>query len=253
MNMFRSAGIVFGAFSLVCVGTASAAASITLTDLGTMLYSDGQTYGYSSSGWAINASGQVAGYGNYRGGGTGLPGWEAFRYSGSLPIQGVGYLSTINNAYPASWGFGINDSGSVVGESVSGADNNLRHAFVTSGSSMIDLGSIAGMTGGTASRAYGVNASGTVVALVTSLAPPAQRPPLSTPTAVLMTRLRPPTAAGRGRWPTLATCWAAPVPVRPTPSIAPVSSWASLPAVPTPITPTPLCDQLPGWRPIWAP
>ena len=50
----------------------------------------------------------------------------------------------MNNGIPKSYGFGINDSGSVVGYINSGADGNLGHAFVTSGSSLVDLGSMAG-------------------------------------------------------------------------------------------------------------
>ena len=73
MNRLFSVGIFPGILIFVCAGTASATSGITFTDLGTLLYDDGYTYGYSSSGKTINASGQVAGTGNYSGAGMPHP------------------------------------------------------------------------------------------------------------------------------------------------------------------------------------
>ena len=166
MKTFRSVGISLSVFSFVWVGTALTATGITFTDLGTLLYSDGiRLTAIRAMAWPSMPVGRRRVGVITKEAGIGPPAWEAFRYSGSLPIQGVGCLPTINNAFPMSYGYAINDSGSVAGYSPSGADGNLAHAVVTSGSSLIDLGSIQGTSGGATSRAYGINASGTVVGM----------------------------------------------------------------------------------------
>ena len=57
-----------------------------------------------------------------------------------------------------SYAYGINASGQVVGTSFISA-NNVTHAFLYSGGTMQDLGTL----GGRQSYAYGINASGQVV------------------------------------------------------------------------------------------
>ncbi|MGA2963972.1 MAG: hypothetical protein ABSD96_20070 [Candidatus Korobacteraceae bacterium] len=130
--------------SLLAVCFASAASAqltYTITDLGSLP-------GGAGIGTAINASGQVTGYGD-------SAGTQAFLYSngtitelGTLPGGGL------------SFGYGINDSGQVVGES--NGTSFLGHAFLYSGGTMTDLGTL---PGGSASSGQGINASGQIAGL----------------------------------------------------------------------------------------
>ena len=96
---------------------------------------------------AINNQGQVAG----------TSGASAFRYTSAskMPMEDVAGHSTKG----ISRGFGINDSGLVVGDSAFGKD--FSHAAVFSQGSARDLVTLA--EGGNFSRANGINASGQVV------------------------------------------------------------------------------------------
>jgi probable HAF family extracellular repeat protein len=92
-----------------------------MVDLGTL-------GGLSSHGYAINASGQVAGISSVTGNATS----HAFRYSGGVMTD----LGTLGGIY--SEAHAINASGQVVGTSFI-AGSETRHAFLSTGSSMIDL------------------------------------------------------------------------------------------------------------------
>jgi probable HAF family extracellular repeat protein len=113
----------------------------TITDLGTL------PGGSESYGTGVNDNGQVTGY-------SGLtnvaPPYHAFLWSSGTMLD----LGTLGG--PTSLGFGINNSGQVVG-SADTASNTTR-AFLYSGGSMQDLGTF----GGTFSTANGINASGQV-------------------------------------------------------------------------------------------
>ncbi len=114
----------------------------TILNLGTL-------GGPASYGWAINASGQVAGV-SYT---TGAP--HAFLYSGGTMVD-LGALGVLD-----SEAFAINTSGQVVGDSY--IRSNAYHAFLYagtpgSGGTMADLG-----TFGDLSSARGINDSGQIV------------------------------------------------------------------------------------------
>lgn len=118
----------------------AAALAYTVTDLGTL-------GGSGSTGFGINASGQVAGS-------TGLTGDSAdhaARWTGTTPTV----------LFPAggtnSTGIAINASGQVAGTSDI-AGNGATHAVRWTGTTPQDLGTV----GGTNSYAYGINASGQV-------------------------------------------------------------------------------------------
>lgn len=111
----------------------------------------GNLGGGSSWAVAVNASGQVAGmsYGPASDGGQ-----HAYRYTGTPGVDGA----MADLAGGNSGGFGINDSGQVVGYSFNG------HAFLHTGTPGIngvkhDLGTLGGLT----SEARAVNASGRIV------------------------------------------------------------------------------------------
>jgi probable HAF family extracellular repeat protein len=73
-----------------------------------------------------------------------------------LPTYSVTDLGSLGGS--SSYAYGINDSGQVVGYSLT-AGNALDHAFLYSGGTMNDLGTL----GGNFSYAYGINNSGQVV------------------------------------------------------------------------------------------
>ena len=111
-----------------------------MMDLGTL---DG-----TSTGYAINNSGQVAGYSN----------GHAFLYNGST-IQDLGTLSGAT-----SLAYGINNNGNVVGYSnFAGGDSHSYHAFLYSSGAMTDLGAL----GGTSSYAAAINDSGQIAGYIT--------------------------------------------------------------------------------------
>lgn len=119
----------------------------TMQDLGTLPDLQQGVNSYSA-GFAINESGQVAGYSGV------LHGVEhAFLYSdgkmsdlGTLPGGSV------------SGGYGINASGEVAGTSGI-AGSSSRHAFLYSHGTMLDLGTL---PGGTFSAAFAINDSGEI-------------------------------------------------------------------------------------------
>jgi probable HAF family extracellular repeat protein len=106
-----------------------------MTDLGTL-------GGGSSTGYAINASGQVTGVAVTANGAL-----HAFLYT---PGSGMTDLGTLGDG--ESKGYGINASGQVTGEVPSGG------FLYTPGSGMTDLGTL----GGGSSTGYAINASGQV-------------------------------------------------------------------------------------------
>jgi probable HAF family extracellular repeat protein len=118
------------------------------------------TFGGSfSSGSAINASGQVAGFAALNDLPYPFAAQHAFLYSNGV-LKDLGTLGGTN-----SRGHGINASGQVTGYSdfVDATGNASSHAFLYSNGVMIDLGTM----GGRDSIAYAVNASGQVTGIVT--------------------------------------------------------------------------------------
>ena len=136
-GMFTTAGDQGNAF----VTSGNALTGSSLVDMGTLA---GGTW---SSAYGINASGEVAGYGDLESG--------AFR--GFTWTQGGGYseLGTFGGAN--SYAMAINDSGVAVGSAQTAG--GWMNAFITNGSQLIDLGTLGGMS----SYAYGINDRGEVV------------------------------------------------------------------------------------------
>jgi len=114
-----------------------------------MIYSNGvMTYlgtlgGASSLGYAINNSGQVAGYSLTSSGQA-----QAFLYSNGA-MTGIGTLGGTN-----SYAYAINESGQVTG--TAGINGDIAHAFIYSNGKMTDLGLGCG---------YGINNAGQVVGM----------------------------------------------------------------------------------------
>ncbi|MFL6719179.1 MAG: hypothetical protein ACJ8G3_22775 [Burkholderiaceae bacterium] len=121
----------------------------TLTDLGTL----GNTNG-SSRGWAINASGLVAG--DLRTGTIPDDVTHSFRSDGTTMTD----LGALGNASNNSYTIAISDSGLVTGISRYGNGYTV-HAFRSDGTTMTDLGALGNANNG--SRAIAINASGLVV------------------------------------------------------------------------------------------
>ena len=117
----------------------------TVTDLGTL---PGGTGSYATG---INNSGQVVGYSNISGVGD-----HAFFYSGGAMAD----LGAMISGRTYSQATGINDSGQVVGYSYVNNLGGVPQAFLYSGGSMQNLGTL---PGGTGSYATGINNSGEVV------------------------------------------------------------------------------------------
>ena len=139
MTKFHLVGVLVAVF-VACAGMAAAATSMSFTPIG------------MSNGWAINAAGQVAGYG-------GIPSQAFFYSAGTATNLNLGGL----DGNPSSIGgaFGINNSGTVVGYAVNSTLANGTRAMVTSGGLMTDLDAYDPTLG--QSRAYGANSSGAVV------------------------------------------------------------------------------------------
>src|SRR5579862_4829979 len=132
---------------LVCaagpVGRATAQQAYELTDLGTL-------GGTTTTGFAINSSGQVVGSSTT----SGNAATHAFLYSGGVMSD----LGTLGGT--TSEAFAINDPGQVVGYATTGAGS--AHAALWANGAPTDLG-----TAGTGSSyAYGINTAGTVVGAV---------------------------------------------------------------------------------------
>lgn len=102
---------------------------------------------------AINASGQVAGYGRVAFGVD-----HAFRQTGGTILD----LGDLPGATDVSRGWGINANGWVVGESITRDGNvNALHGFVWNGTTMLDAGDLAG--GANASTLTAINDSNVAV------------------------------------------------------------------------------------------
>jgi probable HAF family extracellular repeat protein len=120
----------------------------TMKDLGTL-------GGNNSYAWGINNNGQIVGSAEIA---TGVV--HAFLYSGDTMID-LGALPGL----PYSRATGINNNGQIVGYSETLASFNTggfdgqRHAFLYSGGTMKDLGTL----GGVFSEAYGINDKGQIV------------------------------------------------------------------------------------------
>jgi probable HAF family extracellular repeat protein len=113
-----------------------------MTDLGTL----GGAYGLAD---AVNASGTVVGY-SYPAGNLQI---DPFAYSQGA-ITDLGTLGGVGGFSVAK---AINDAGTIVGDSITGA--GASHAFISTGGALADMGTL----GGTMAFAHGINSSGTIV------------------------------------------------------------------------------------------
>jgi len=105
-----------------------------------------------SQAYAINNKGQVTGLAYTKSGGA-----HAFITSGSTLVD----LGTISGPTSTTWGFGINNSGVVVGQSTF---TNTYHAFVYSSGKMKDLNKlIPAGSGWVLTEADSINDSGQIV------------------------------------------------------------------------------------------
>ena len=133
-----------------------------VTDLGTLGGSQAFSYGNG-----LNDAGQVVGASGTTNTTLGLP-YHAFLYDGKEPLDDLGTLPGKKDSYA----HGINNSGQIVGESSnSGLDDLSGHAFLYSGGTMIDLGTLNGGKNDT-SDATAINDSGDVVGSSLTIASP---------------------------------------------------------------------------------
>jgi probable HAF family extracellular repeat protein len=110
--------------------------------------------GLWSQGYAINNKGQVTGLAYTKNGSA-----HAFITSGSTLID----LGTFAGSTSTTWGFGVNTSGVVVGQSTF---QNTYHAFVYSGGKIKDLNKlIPAGSGWTLLEANGINDAGQIVGM----------------------------------------------------------------------------------------
>lgn len=100
----------------------------------------------SSTGVAINAAGNIAGYSTAKGGGV-----HAVYFSQGK-IKDLGTLGGTD-----SYGYGVNGGGQVTGYSAL-ASGGATHAFVTQSGGLVDIGTL----GGSDSVGYGINGSGEI-------------------------------------------------------------------------------------------
>lgn len=116
----------------------------------------GSLGGQQSAGYAINSSGQVTGIGQ-------IPGdiAHAMLYSGSSMID-LGTFSTWSGPY-GSIGYGINDSGDIVGTMVT---NSASRGFLRIDGTMQDIGTL----GGSDAAVYAINSYAEVVGYSTTSA-----------------------------------------------------------------------------------
>jgi probable HAF family extracellular repeat protein len=124
--------------------------------------------GNTSSGTAINASGQVAGFSALNNLPYPAAATHAFLYSNGA-LTDIGTLGGSNSSAA-----GINAKGQIVGRSDSAVDPYGR-AFLYSNGSMTDIGTL----GGPGSNAIGINASGQVTGSAAVPSPPACGSPLN--------------------------------------------------------------------------
>ena len=158
MKVFRCVGMLLGFVSLAFGATALALPPPTFTDLGLVHNSDGSSSADITA-CAINASGQVTGYSRVSGGGINPGQTDAWFYNGG-PLIDINYGGLDGVTATQSTGYGINDSGTIVGDATSSSFSGAR-AFVSNGGSMTSLDGSDSSIG--QSRGYGVNSSGTVV------------------------------------------------------------------------------------------
>jgi probable HAF family extracellular repeat protein len=137
----NSSGDVAGMLVNNGQGNAFASSNGTVIDLGAFA---GSSW---SSAYALNDSGQAAGYGMVSNG--------VFRDFVWTPGQGYAALGTLGGV--SSYAMAINNAGIVAGSSQ--ISNGYSHAFVSTGTSLHDLGTL----GGGSSYGYGINNLGNVV------------------------------------------------------------------------------------------
>jgi probable HAF family extracellular repeat protein len=137
----------------------------TFTDIGTLgpsviTLSNGVTTANNSIAYGVSNSGYVTGYGtNAQNGATTASTFHAFRFNSKTEtsLSGSDDLGVLTGG-TSSYGYAVNNAGTVVGRSTLGGTTDY-HAFRnTLGGSMQDLGSLGGN-----SEALAINSAGTMV------------------------------------------------------------------------------------------